>query len=93
MRMKVVKEILTIDEGVREVRLVTDIYEVGSMLFTNVLRSDLEVSLKELEEIAVWQGEWVKGSDDIDGILKDSPMLTGDYEDGDSHIVSLEIYG
>lgn len=90
MRIMIEKEILEISEGKREVRIHTDVYDVSDFKFVNSRPKDLQVDMTDLESIAVERGEWVKGS--VSDLIEYSHMLTGDFEDGDSHIVFIEFY-
>jgi hypothetical protein len=86
------KEVLEVsEEGKREVRIHTDVYDVSDFKFVNSRPKDLQVDMTDLESIAVERGEWVKGSVSAD-VVEYSHMLKGDYEEGDSHIVFIEFY-
>lgn len=91
MRIMIEKEILEISDGKREVRIHTDVYDVSDFSIANSRPKDLELNLRDIEDICLGRGEWVKGS--VSDLIEYSHMLTGDFEDGDSHIVFLEIYG
>jgi hypothetical protein len=93
MRVMVEKEVLEVsEEGKREVRIHTDVYDVSDFSFANSRPNDLELNLRDLEDICLGRGVYVKGSVSVD-VVEYSHMLTSDFfEDGDSHIVFIEFY-